>query len=111
MTVDDRKHIQLLLRFISQRLINIIKNGPLITVVVLIEVVMITWGYRVKYGKTWQVKQHALKLIYSNWAKAYEHLPAMLHAIKAKNLEMHFKYVPKLDVIEPEGRQYFLCAF
>jgi hypothetical protein len=51
MNVDDRKHIQLLLRFISQRLVNIIKNGPLITVVVLIEVVMVTWGYHVKYGR------------------------------------------------------------
>jgi hypothetical protein len=65
----------------------------------------------VKYGRTWQVKQRALKLIYGNWAKAYEYLPFMLHAIKVKNPEMHFKYVPKLDVMEPKGRQYFLRAF
>jgi hypothetical protein len=35
----------------------------------------------------------------------------MLHAMKAKNHEMHFEYVPKPEVIGPEGRQYFLYAF
>jgi hypothetical protein len=35
----------------------------------------------------------------------------MLHAIKAKNPGMHFKYIPKPDVMGPEGRQYFLRAF
>jgi hypothetical protein len=49
--VDDRKHAQLSSRFISQRLINIIKNCPLMTVMTLIEVVMVACGYRVKYGR------------------------------------------------------------
>jgi hypothetical protein len=31
--------------------------------------------------------------------------------MKAKNPGMHFEYVPKPDVMGPEGRQYFLCAF
>jgi hypothetical protein len=35
----------------------------------------------------------------------------MLHAMKVKNPEMHFEYVPKLEVMELKGRQYFLCAF
>jgi hypothetical protein len=35
----------------------------------------------------------------------------MLHAMKAKNPVMHFKYVPKPKVMGPEGIQYFLCAF
>jgi hypothetical protein len=109
--VDDRNHAQLSLRFISQSLVNITKNCPLLTVTTLIEVVMVAWGYRVKYGRAWQEKQRALKLIYDDWAEAYEHLPAMLHAIKAKNPGMHFKYVPKPEVIGPEGRQYFLRAF
>jgi hypothetical protein len=49
--VDDRKHTQLSSRFISQRLVNIIKNYPLITVMALIKVVMIAWEYCVKYGR------------------------------------------------------------
>jgi hypothetical protein len=109
--VDDMKHTQLSSRFISQRLLNIIKNRPLMIVAVLIEVVMVTWGYHVKYGRAWRAKQHALKLIYGDWAEAYERLPAMLHAMKANNLGMHFEYVPKPEVMEPEGRQYFLYAF
>jgi hypothetical protein len=51
MNVDDMNHAQLSSRFISQRLVNIIKNYPSLIVVALIEVVMIAWGYRVKYGK------------------------------------------------------------
>jgi hypothetical protein len=39
--VDDRKHAQLLSRFISQRLVNIIKIYPIMTIVTLIEVVMV----------------------------------------------------------------------
>jgi hypothetical protein len=65
----------------------------------------------VKYGRAWWAKQHALKLIYDDWAEAYERLSAMLHAMKVKNLGMHFEYVLKPEVIRPEGRQYFLCAF
>jgi hypothetical protein len=65
----------------------------------------------VKYGRAWQAKQGALKLIYGDWAEAYECLPAMLHAMKAKNLGMHFEYVTKPEVLGPEGRQYFLHVF
>jgi hypothetical protein len=31
--------------------------------------------------------------------------------MKVKNLGMHCEYVPKPEVIRPEGRQYFLHAF
>jgi hypothetical protein len=68
-------------------------------------------GYRVKYGRAWWVKQRALKIIYGDWAKTYERLLAMLHAMKAKNPGMHFVYVSKPKVIGSEGRQYFLRAF
>jgi hypothetical protein len=46
--VDDRNHAQLSSRFILQRFVNIIKNCPLMTVVALIELVTVAWGYRVK---------------------------------------------------------------
>jgi hypothetical protein len=65
----------------------------------------------VKYGRAWWAKQRALKLIYGDWAEAYKRLPAMLHNMKANNLGMYFEYVPKLEVIGSEGRQYFLHAF
>jgi hypothetical protein len=64
-----------------------------------------------KYSRALWVKQRALKLIYGDWVEAYERLLAMLHAMKAKNPGMHFKYVPKPEVIRLEGRQYFLRAF
>jgi hypothetical protein len=51
----------------------------------------------VKYGRAWWAKQCALKLIYGDWAEAYECLPAMLHGMKVKNPGMHIEYVPKLS--------------
>jgi hypothetical protein len=65
-------------------------------VVTFIEVVMVACGYRVKYARAWRVKQRALKLIYGDWAKAYECLSVMLHAMKAKNTGMNFEYVQNL---------------
>jgi hypothetical protein len=96
--VDDRKHAQLSSRFISQRLVNINRNCPLMTVTTLIKMMIVAQEYHVKYGRAWR-------------AEAYERLPAMLHAMKAKNLGMHFEYVLKPDVMGPEGRQYFFRAF
>jgi hypothetical protein len=55
------------------------------TVTTLIEVVMVVWGYRVKYGRAWRAKPCALKLIYGDLAEDYERLSTMLHAMKAKN--------------------------
>jgi hypothetical protein len=51
--VDARKRAKLSSRFILQRLVNIIKNCLVMTVASLIEVVMVAWGYRVKYGRVW----------------------------------------------------------
>jgi hypothetical protein len=53
MNVDDRNHTQLSSRFISQRIVNVIRNCPLMTVAILIKVVMVAFGYRVKYGRAW----------------------------------------------------------
>jgi hypothetical protein len=64
-----------------------------------------------KYGRAWPAKHRVLKLIYGDWAKAYKHLLAMLHAMKAKNPELCFEYVSKPDVMRPEGRQYSICTF
>jgi hypothetical protein len=74
------------------------------TVTTLIEVVMVAWRYCVKYDRAWRAKKHALKLIYGGWAEAYECLLAMLYAMKAKNPGMHFKYIPKPNVMGPDGR-------
>jgi hypothetical protein len=58
----------------------------------------------VKYDRAWRAKQRALKLIYGDWAEAYECLLGMLHGTMAKNLEMHFEYVSKPEVMGPKGR-------
>jgi hypothetical protein len=109
--VDDIKHPQLSSRFISEKVVHIIKSCQRLIVVTLIEVVMVSWGYCVKYGRAWWAKQRALKLIYGDWFEAYERLLTMLHAMKAKNPKMHFEYIPKPKIFEPDGRRYFFHAF
>jgi hypothetical protein len=109
--MDDRKHPQLSSRFISQRLVNIIKSCPLMTVTTLIEVVIVAYGYHVKYSRAWWARKHALKFIYGDWFEAYERLSAMLHSMKAKNPGMHFHYVPKPDILGPGSRKHFFRAF
>jgi hypothetical protein len=64
-------------------------------VTILIEVVMVTWGYHVKYGRAWRAKQRALKLIYGDWVEAYERLLDMLDAMKAKKPRNEFRIHPK----------------
>lgn len=110
-TPEDR-HQQLTSKFIAKRLVNIIKHAPTLPVASLIEMVRLSWQYRIKYGKAWRAKQRALKICYGDWAEAYERLPAMLHAMKAKNPGMHFEYVPKPETVrEGDGRQIFYRAF
>jgi hypothetical protein len=84
---------------------------PQLIVTTLIEVVMVSWGHHVKYGRAWRAKQHALKLIHVDWSKSYKHLLAILHAMKAKNLGRHFEYIPKPEILGPDSRHYFFHAF
>src|SRR5207244_832064 len=98
-------------KFIASRLCNAIKHAPTMLVCATREMVSLIWNYQIKYGKAWRAKQRALKLCYGNWDKAYEHLLAMLHAIKAKNLGMHFEYVTKPNTFDAHGREIFYQAF
>ena len=68
------------------------------------EMVSLIWNYQIKYGKAWRAKQRALKLCYGDWDKAYERLPTILHAMKAKNPGMYFEYVLKSNTSDAHGR-------
>ena len=69
------------------------------------------FGYRIKYGKAWQAKQRAWKMIYGDWEEGFEKLPALLNAMKAANLGMHYEYIPKSNAWSQDGRQFFWRAF
>ncbi|WVZ91479.1 hypothetical protein U9M48_037645 [Paspalum notatum var. saurae] len=106
----EETHLQLNSRFIAKTFCNVIKHMPTITVSALIESIFLRFEYRVKYGKAWRAKQLALAMIYGDWEEAYERLPRMMNAIKAKNPGMHFEYLPKEGETR-DGRQVFGRAF
>jgi hypothetical protein len=47
----------------------------------LIEVIHGLTIYRVRYGKAWKAKEHALALLCGNWKEAYAKVPRMLSDI------------------------------
>jgi hypothetical protein len=49
-------------------------------------------------------------MIYGDWEDGYEQLPILLNAIKAVNLGMYYKYIPRPDAWK-DGRHIFFHAF
>jgi hypothetical protein len=43
--------------------------------------VKVLFGYTMKYGKAWQAKQSAFKMLYGYWKEAYNHLSRLLGAL------------------------------
>jgi hypothetical protein len=52
-----------------------------ITVDTLIEAIHCLTTYRVRCGKAWRAKEHALALLWGDWREAYAKVPRLLHAI------------------------------
>jgi hypothetical protein len=57
-----------------------------ITVAALIEVIHGLTTYRVRYGKAWRTKEHALALLWGDWRELYTKVPRLLNAISYFNL-------------------------
>jgi hypothetical protein len=57
-----------------------------ITVAALIEAIHYLTTYRIRYGKAWRAKEHALALLWGDWREAYTKVPRLLHAIAHFNL-------------------------
>lgn len=106
----DEKHRQLNSKFIAACILPLVKQAPTMRVKAVITTVNMLWGFNIQYGKAWMAKQRALKMIYGDWEEAYERLPALLNAIKAVNLGMHYEYVPKPNEWK-DGKQIFHRAF
>jgi hypothetical protein len=56
-----------------------------ITVAALIEVIHGLTTYRVRYGKAWRAKEHALALLWGDWRESYTKVLRLLNAISYFN--------------------------
>ena len=54
---------------------------PDVSVAVIIEAIHGFTNYRVKYGKAWRAKQHAIAMLWRDWKEAYGRVPKILNAI------------------------------
>ena len=72
-------------------------------------------GYRVKYSKAWQAKQHAIELLWGDWKEAYNQVPRILSAMKHYNLGLRwYPYVGRIvtdvdGIPKPVLQRVFWC--
>jgi hypothetical protein len=59
---------------------SIVWADSAIIVAALIEVIHNLITYRVRYGKAWRVKEHALALLWGDWRESYTKVPRLLNA-------------------------------
>ena len=79
-------HAQNTARYLGHRLVGTVRADSDTSVSSMIETIFGFTGYRVKYSKAWQAKQHAIKLLWGDWKEAYHQVPRILSAMKHYNL-------------------------
>jgi hypothetical protein len=74
-------HSQCTTTYLGQRIVSIVWADSDITVAVLIEAIHCLITYRVRYGKAWRAKEHALALLWGDCREAYTKVPRLLRVI------------------------------
>uniref|UniRef100_K3YED6 SWIM-type domain-containing protein n=1 Tax=Setaria italica TaxID=4555 RepID=K3YED6_SETIT len=72
-------------KYLGWRILGIIRKDSETSVSSLVESIFVFSGYRVKYSKAWQAKQHAVALLWSDWKESYGMVPRVLSAITYYN--------------------------
>ncbi|KAH7865210.1 hypothetical protein Vadar_003723 [Vaccinium darrowii] len=79
-------------RYISSRIIDIVKEDPSLTIKVLQAMVKeLTGGFNRSYDKTWLEKEIAIASIFGDWDESYQKLPRYLTAVQQYDLGTEFK--------------------
>jgi hypothetical protein len=78
-------HGQNIARYLGCRLVGLVRVDSDTSIASMIETIWGFTGYRVKYSKAWQAKQHAIELLWGDWKEAYNQVPMILSAMKHYN--------------------------
>jgi hypothetical protein len=78
-------HPQCTARFLGRRITSIVWAQSDITVAALIKVIHGLTIYRVRYGKPWRAKEHALSLLWGDWKESYTKVSRLLNVISYFN--------------------------
>jgi len=79
--VAKQVHSQLTARYLSRRILAIVMKDNDTSIPSLIESIFAFSSYRVKYSKAWRAKQHAIAMLWGDWAESYGHVPRVLQAM------------------------------
>jgi hypothetical protein len=94
-------HTQLTASYLGRCIIGIVHDNSDVTASSLVESILMFAGYRVKYSKAWQTKQHAIALLWGDWKESYAKIPRVLRAINHFNPEFKwFPYMTGLRVLD-----------
>ncbi|KAL4310961.1 hypothetical protein GQ457_01G026990 [Hibiscus cannabinus] len=66
---------------ISRHVKNLVEANPRVTVATIQSSVKQQFEYQIEYGKGWYARDKALKMVYGNYEKSYNELPALLQAM------------------------------
>ncbi|KAF8686823.1 hypothetical protein HU200_043323 [Digitaria exilis] len=80
-SVVSQDHSQCTARYIATRIASLTYADPDVSVATLIEAIYGFTNYKVKYGKAWRAKQHAIAMLWGDWKAAYARVPRILEAI------------------------------
>lgn len=80
-SLPKQKHAQCTARYISRRVLGIIEKDNDAPIPSLIESIFAFSSYRVTYSKAWRAKQHALAILWGDWAESYGRVPRVLTAM------------------------------
>jgi hypothetical protein len=78
-------HPECTARFLGRRIMSIVWAQSDITVAAFIEAIHGLTTYRVRYGKAWRAKEHALALLWGDWRESYIKVPRLLNVISYFN--------------------------
>jgi hypothetical protein len=70
---------------VPDRIMSIMWADFDITVAALIEVIHDLTTYRVRYGRAWRAKEHALALLWGDWRESYAKVPRLLNTMSHFN--------------------------
>ncbi|CAO2198854.1 unnamed protein product [Urochloa humidicola] len=105
--VVKQQHAQCTAKYLARRILGIVMTDNDTSIPSLIESIFAMSTYRVTYSKAWRAKQHAMSMLWGDWAESYGMVPRVLTAMARYNpgikwfpycngawLKQHFNHCP-----------------
>uniref|UniRef100_K3YLA0 SWIM-type domain-containing protein n=1 Tax=Setaria italica TaxID=4555 RepID=K3YLA0_SETIT len=102
-------HVQCTAKYLGRRILGIIRKDSETSVPSVVESIFAFSGYRVKYSKAWQAKQHVVALLWGDWRESYGMVPRVLTAMAYYNPRVEW-FTDSLCMISDRHHGLLNCA-